>query len=456
MSMDRIKDSPKEKQNSRLSPQTLGIQLQIREFAKQAGRKHWDLYRYLLNPSVLSDALEQVKRNNGAPGIDGVAVSSVKDKEWEFIKQLTDKLKKKTYCPRPVRRVYIPKDNGKKRPLGIPTLEDRVVQTALVMLLEPVFDPMFLDCSYGFRPKRRAIDCVADVAGSAFKLRHVLDADIEAFFDNVKHSKLLGMVKEKIVDPRIVNLIGEFLRAGFSEDDLNFQPSEIGTPQGGPLSPILANIYLHFVLDVKFASLGITNLKLFRYADDFIVLGKTKQDILLAKKFIQGWLSEGKLKLSEAKTKLVNMQNRYRGHDSKFNFLGFKFHLRAFRDNPKRFWVARQPSEKARAKLNAQLKAKLKPDTNHDEAANRIYSLWYGWCEYFRYSNANRVFYRQIINVRRAVFFYLRQKYRQQRRPVPWKRLIPIAYYIFQDIKPVKVISDLVRLRQRQLQFAVT
>jgi RNA-directed DNA polymerase len=157
--MERIKDSSKEKQSSRLSPQTLRIQLQVREFAKQEGRKHWDLYRHLFSPFVLFDALEQVKRNNGAAGIDGVAVSSVKDNEWEFVRDLSNKLKNKAFCPKPVRRVFIPKANGKMRPLGIPTLEDRVVQTALVILLEPIFDPIFLDCSYGFRPKRRAIDC---------------------------------------------------------------------------------------------------------------------------------------------------------------------------------------------------------------------------------------------------------------------------------------------------------
>src|ERR1700678_2213382 len=141
MSMDRIKDSSKEKQSSRFSPQTLRLQLQVGEFAQSKGRKHWDLYRHLCNPFVLYDALEQVKRNNGAAGIDGVPVSSVKDHEWEFVKILSNKLKAKAYYPRPVRRVLIPKTNGngKLRPLGIPSLEDRVVQTALVIVLEPIY-----------------------------------------------------------------------------------------------------------------------------------------------------------------------------------------------------------------------------------------------------------------------------------------------------------------------------
>ena len=150
------------------------------------------------------------------------------------------------------------------------------------------------------------------------------------------------------------------------------------------------------------------------------------------------------------------MQHRYRSHQSKFDFLGFKFHLRAFKDNPKRFWIARQPSEKARAKFNSTLKEKLKPNLSHDEAADAAYSLWTGWSEYFRYSNANRVFYRQIKSVKRLVRYYLRRKYRQQRRPVPWKRLKPIANYILANIKPLRVISDLVRLRNQQLSLAVT
>jgi group II intron reverse transcriptase/maturase len=452
--MDRIKDSSKEKQSSRFSPQTLRLQLQVREFAQKEKRKHWDLYRHLCNPFVLLDALEQVKRNNGAAGTDGVPVSSVKDHEWEFVKTLANKLKTKAYYPKPVRRVYIPKANGKLRPLGIPALEDRVVQTALVIVLEPIYESIFLNCSYGFRPKRRAIDCAADVANATFRLRHVLDADIEGFFDNVQHRKLMGMVKEKVVDQRILDLIWKILKAGFKENDGPLQPTELGTPQGGPLSPLLANIYLHYALDEKFVALKSQKLKLFRYADDFIVVGKTKGDINFAKQLITGWLDEAKLKLSHAKTRLVNMQNRYRSHESKFVFLGFKFHLRAFKDNPKRFWIARQPSEKARQKLNSKLKEKLQPNINHDEAADRVYSVWSGWCEYFRYSNANRVFYRQIKSVKRQVFFYyLRRKYRRQRRPVPWRKLKPIARYILKDIKPFKVIPDLVRLRNIQLQM---
>jgi len=243
-----------------------------------------------------------------------------------------------------------------------------------------------------------------------------------------------------------------------SKASLTLQPTELGTPQGGPLSPLLANIYLHHILDEKFSELKKANVRLFRYADDFVVLGKTKHDILLTQKLISGWLAEGKLQLNAEKTKLVNLQNRYRSHKSKFNFLGFKFHLRAFRDNPKRFWVARQPSEQARKKFNQTLKAKLIPSIDHEEAAIRSYSFWIGWCEYFRYSNANKVFYRQIRNVRRAVFYYLRRKYRHQRRPIPWRKLKPIARYILEDIKPLRVITDLAvqRRRQQQLTLAVT
>lgn len=410
-----------------------------------------------MDPLLLGDALTQVMKNKGSGGVDGMEVEDIKGKEWEFIKHLSEKLRVKVYRPQPVRRVLIPKDNGKMRPLGIPTLEDRVVQTALVMVMSPIYEELFLGCSYGFRPNKRAVDCAADVANAAFRHRHVIDADIEAFFDSVQHRKLLGMLKEQIVDPRILNLINLFLKAGFQEIGKPWQQSREGTPQGGPLSPLLANIYLHYTLDLKFQALNSRTAKLIRYADDFVVLAKTKGEAKILLTRIRAWLKTAGLKLHRDKTRLVNLKNRYRGHDSKFNFLGFNFHLRAFKDNPKRFWVARQPSEKARTRLRQNLQERLNVHLSPAQAKQVAKSIWEGWTGYFRYANANRIFYKEIRNVRGIIFGrYLRKKYRHQRRPVPWRKLKILGKWIVRELRPPRVIADLVRLRNQQLSLAVT
>lgn len=445
----------KGQKNTSLHPRSLRIRHQIFEHTRNK-RKHWDLYRHLMDPILLFDALNLVKANKGKGGVDGMEIDDITGREEEFVRKLALKLREKAYRPKPVRRVYIPKANAKMRPLGIPAIEDRVVQTALVLLLGPIYEQRFLPCSYGFRAGRRAVDCAADVAETAYRRRHVVDADIEAFFDTVVHRKLLGMVKEEIADSRILKLIEAYLRAGFMEVGRDWQGSEKGTPQGGPLSPLLANIYLHHALDRRFEKLGSKTAKLFRYADDFVVVAKTKSEAKLLLQWIGTWLEEVGLKLSKGKTKLVNLQNRYRSHGSKFEFLGFKFHLRAYKDNPERFWIARQASEKARKRLRTNLKEALPPQLSPDRAKLAVERIWTGWTGYFRYANANRVFYKEIRNAQRIVFEYLRKKFRKTRRPVPWRKLIRLGRWIIREVKPVKVISDLVRRRNQQQSFAAT
>ena len=439
------------KKRKSLHPQTIRVQHRLATQTKQ-GRKHWDLFRWLCDPFLLCDAIQRVIDNSGSAGLDGLGVEELKGKEWSYATKLSKQLKMKTYQPGPVRRVYIPKADGRERPLGIPNIEDRVVQTALLILLEPIYEQEFLPCSYGFRPNRRAVDCAADVANTVFKYRHVLDADIESFFDRVSHKKLIGMLKEQIVDPRILHLIHQILKTGFKEVNKPWQPTPEGTPQGGPLSPLLANIYLHYGLDKKVEDVKAQGLDihLFRFADDFVIAARTKRDLDLASKWLNFWMREVKLTLKGSKTTRVNMKNRSRNHDAKFTFLGFKFHLRAFRDNPKRFWVARQPSEKARKQLHQALRKKLLPHHTLEQARKLAKEIWLGWANYFRYSNANRVFYREVRSVHKALVRYLRRKYRQQRRPVAWRRLWPLLRHLKAGLRPVRVIPDLVRQRQVQ------
>jgi len=401
----------------------------------------------------LTDAVRLVLENGGSAGLDGMSCESLRGKEWEFAKALSLELRNKTYRPRPVRRAYIPKKDGRNRPLGIPSITDRVVQRALVLLLEPIYEQKFLPCSYGFRPKKSAAECVAVATDLTYSHRYVLEADIESFFDHVSHRKLIGMMRNQIVDPRILNLILLILQAGFEELGKFWQPTTEGTPQGGPLSPLLANIYLHYALDLKFQQITkeqYSKSKLVRYADDFIILSQTQSEGAALRRLLKQWMSEAALKLKDSKTKPVDMRNKSRGHGSHFDFLGFKIHLRAFKDNPKRFWIARQPSEKARKSFKENLKAKLRPNLSPGEAKKTAKSVWVGWSNYFRYGNSNHVLYREKDSVSRIVYRYLRMKYRNQRRPVPWRRLRPLAKWIMKAIRPPRLIPDLLKQMQAQ------
>ena len=262
-----------------LSPQTIRIRHRLKEWSRE-GRKHWDLYRYLYSPFVMLDALRLVLKNAGSGGLDGVRVEDIKGNEWEYVQGIIEEIRAGRYAPSAVRRVYIPKSDGKQRPLGIPSIIDRVVQRALVLLMEPVYELKFHDFSYGFRPGRRAVDAAAVVAKECYQLRQVFDADIESFFDRVQHQKLMGMIKQDVVDPRVLRLIGQFLKSGFIEPGKPWQSSKRGTPQGGPLSPLLANVYLHYGLDEKFKeSLGDRQyVKMIRYCDDFVIMCKFPED----------------------------------------------------------------------------------------------------------------------------------------------------------------------------------
>ena len=254
----------------------------------------------------------------------------------------------------------------------------------------------------------------------------------------------MKMLTREICDPRIFRLISQMLKSGFQEPGKPWQPSGKGTPQGGPLSPLLANVYLHHVLDERFMEVygQSSRVKLFRYADDFVITAKTQAELKTARRFLYIWMREGELSLKESKTREVDMTNERRSHQSKFDFLGFKIHLRAFTDNPERFWIARQPSEKARRSLKASLKEKLHVHLTMNEARDVVQSVWRGWCNYFRYSNGNSIIYRELHSVRRQIYQYLKRKYRRGGRPVPWRKLTKVAKTIWRPIKPIGVIPN--------------
>jgi RNA-directed DNA polymerase len=441
----------KAKKSMSLSLETIRIRSRLREWTK-SGRKHWDIQRYLWNPFVLFDATKLVIRNSGAAGVDEQSVKELQGREWEVATSLSQEIKGKKYKPYPVKRVNIPKADGSLRPLGIPTVRDRIVQRALVLLLEPIYEQKFHDFSYGFRPHRRAVDCVAKVAETVYRHRHVLEADIEKFFDKVSHQKLMNFMRHELVDNRTLNLVKEYLRVGVMEPGKPWRATKEGTPQGGPLSPMLANIYLHYALDERFQkAFGRSEkIKLFRYADDFVIVAKFEDNLKMAFASLQVWLREAGLNLKQNKTRMVNMTNHDRHHHSKFDFLGFKIHLRSYKDNPKRFWIARQPSEKSRLELRRRIREKVQPYLSLPMARILIKQIWFGWSEYFKYSNASSIFYREAKSVRKLVWRYLKRKFRRTKYPVPVPRLIQLIKDIFQGIRPPRLQPNHLNQRGQQ------
>ena len=434
-----------------LSPQTLRIRSRVAQWTEK-GRKHWDLYRHLSDPHLLFDAIKLVIVNGGAAGIDGQTIGEVVGREWEMALRLSEAIRSGNYRPVAVRRVYIPKSDGERRPLGIPTISDRIVQRALCLLLEMIYEQKFHEFSYGFRPKRRAVDCAADVAAAVYTHRYVLEADIAKFFDRVSHNLLLKQMGKEIVDPRVLRLTARFLKSGVEEIGKPWEPSQEGTPQGGPLSPMLANIYLHYLLDEKFSQVyeSSSRVKMFRFADDFVIVAVNEGELKAAARLLSAWMTEARLTLKKDKTKMVNMSNYARSYHSKFDFLGFKFHLRSYKDNPKRFWIARQPSEKSRTKLRAALRARAQAHLSPQVIKRKIEATWRGWCNYFRYANANRVLYRECDSVKRVTWRYLRRKFRRSGKPVEWSRLTVLADEIMMNIRPIRVINDSGREKRQQ------
>lgn len=286
-------------------------------------RKHnskwYSLYDKVYAPANLQTAWERVERNNGAPGIDGVTIKRFREAAEIRLQQLSGDLQTKQYRPQPVRRVYIEKQGGGKRPLGIPTVRDRIVQQALLQILEPIFEMKFSPRSHGFRPERGCVTALR-VVDRAIECGYcwVVDADIRSFFDNVDHNRLIKAVNEEVSDGSVLKLIKLILTAGVLEPNVSaVEPTELGTPQGGPVSPLLANIYLHH-FDQQMVAAGHG---LVRYADDFIIFakseGEAQQALDLARQILEGELG---LELHPEKTRIVSV-------DAGFEFLGFHYYL---------------------------------------------------------------------------------------------------------------------------------
>ena len=310
---------------------------------------------HLLTADFLTACFRELKRDK-APGIDGVTVREYEAKLDENIGNLVARLKAKQYRPQPVKRVYIPKPNGERRPLGIPAVEDKIVQMALKKILEAIFEVDFCDVSYGFRPNRSCHDALdrVDTTIMTQPINYVVDMDIAKFFDSVDHNCLMDCLKQRIADPSMLRIIARFLRSGVMEDG-TYQETESGTPQGGILSPMLANIYLHYVLDLWFEQEVKKRLdgfaQLVRYADDFVVCFQYSSDAEAFGAALRERLAKFELKISEKKSRIIAFgrsacqQARKQGKKcATFDFLGFT--LYCDKDRNGNFKVGRKTASK--------------------------------------------------------------------------------------------------------------
>ena len=369
------------------------LQRKLYVCAKQSRtRRFHALYDRIYRSDVLKEAWRRVRSNGGAAGVDGETIRAIEERgPGEFLAEIQAALRAGRYRPSPVKRRYIPKADGKQRPLGIPTVRDRVAQMAAKIVIEPIFEADFQPCSYGFRPKRSAQQALEAIriAGNQGH-NFVVDADIESYFDNIQRETLMELVKERISDRRVLKLIRQWLEAGVMEDG-TVRETLAGTPQGGVISPLLANIYLNKLDRIWAARCGQLGI-LVRYADDLVALCCTESAAKEALRRIGLVMSRLGLRLHPAKTRLVDLR---RGKGS-FVFLGCTIRKkRSIQRAPNKHFMQRWPSPKATKKLRdrvRELTSKRQSGKDVKQVIAELIPVLRGWGNYFRTGNADREF----------------------------------------------------------------
>lgn len=400
-----------------------------RKAQAQPEHRFADLYHLICREAWIWEATQHVLKNAGSrtAGVDGINRKHLQEEneQQRFVQGLREELKTGTYRPMATKRKWIPKANGKQRPLGIPTLKDRVVQMLVKMLIEPIFESDFLNCSNGFRPGRRTLDCIALCRSritTQNKYLWVIEGDIKGCFDHVQHAILMKLVKRRIKDERVNTLIEAMLRAGIMEDGLFHRTTE-GTPQGGILSPLLANIYLHefdkwwwekygkLTLNekAKRRQAGLGNCILTRYADDFILLcNGPKQEVERLRDEVKRVLWDTlQLELSLEKTSITHVTDG-------FDFLGFYVEWKLPKTGKP--WLRVTPSKKSIERFKHTVKTMTERDSLYQAPLDKVKSLnrvMRGWNQYYEYANATHDASKLTFWANKRLFIWLRKRHKQ-------------------------------------------
>ena len=378
--------------------------------------KFYSLYDKLWREDVLREAWRQVKANRGAPGVDGASIEAIvsEGREGEMISRLGEQLRTKTYRFHPVRRVDIPKPEGGSRPLGIATVEDRVVQTAMKLILEPIFEADFHDCSYGYRPKRDAKQASIAIREDLYRgAWSVVEIDFQSYFTTIPHDKLLKLIRQRVVDGSMLCLIKQSLKVGVAYQG-RIEPTRIGVPQGSPISPLYSNIYLNLLDQVWHKrgypeKLGAT---LHRYADDAILV--CRRDARQALEAFDAIARRMDLVVHPEKTRITKLTEG-------FDFLGFQFVKRRSPTSGK-YTIYLFPSKTSQRHLRRRIKyfTKRRAPISPDVFVQQINQTVRGWANYYRHTNASQAFrsLQRFINTR----FRRYLTYRSKGRGFGWKR----------------------------------